>query len=310
MIFTEHQVEQLRLNFNKKKGMLKFLKNISIASTREFSKKLDGLSAMFQNTKGGTILNGLIHGGEYYPQSGQIVVTDKSLAISYPHEKLHWLSRHKRRIYKIFSGSFEKVFTGVRVELPRTQEASLTWLSEAIISETTQHILAHSGEVRTPSISYSDDKQGLINRYVAGWKDARTRRVGDWFKRQEYSTLYGEPFRALVIKMGEFLQTARGRELYMTLRNKHNLPLYSRTASHENCCEVAVKIFQIGEFGIDNSIMFKMLNEMLGRGNLKRFVQISKKYDTLANLKLHKDKKLDHDQLIDLKSQLLKLIEN
>jgi len=254
------------------------------------------------------ILKGKEKGGVYYPHSGQIVVNDEGVAINYPHEKLHWLSRHKKRKFKVLSRVVEKVLTGSKVELPRTEDESLRWLSEAIISETTQIVLALSGVVFPPLVQYTDDLGSPINKYVSGWQDAGVRRVGDFFKNSAYSELYGQLFRPLVIKMGTFLSTDEGRDLYNALILKSRLPSYSLSDTFDDHCKVAIKVFQVGEFGLDNSVMYQMLDKMLGRGKLKDLVRISKRYDALASMKLGGNDRLDQNELELVKSSLLELI--
>lgn len=248
-------------------------------------------------------------GGEYFPDSGQITVNDDDLEIHYPHEKLHWLSRHKRREYELYSQPAETILTGSKVEISQRNEVSLRWLSEAVISETTQRVLAEAQVIRRPLVKYSQDLGSVINRYVGGWESANVRRVGDYYKTDAYSQLYGDLFRPLVLRMAEFLSTESGRALYNSVRDTHKLPAYSSSENADQLGEIAVKVFQVGEFSLNNSFLYQMLDQMLGRGKLKELVQASITYDTLSGLKLAGDPRVGTEKLEALKKELLAIIE-
>jgi len=196
--------------------------------------------------------------GRYVPLTGSIKLANDTFTIFYPHEYLHWLSRH--RVYESRwaltqsvldeQTSYYPVHTGVIVRTSQGHKSG-NWLSEAIISETSQHVLAGMdlsllGE--THATSFSDHYQ--------------QREVGMYYESPKYTRFYGELLQELVKKIQESGVFGTDDE------------------------QKAIRFLQLGEFSLDQTSFYKVLRGIIDGfgqayrpGNFKHFMYLSQVYD-------------------------------
>lgn len=196
--------------------------------------------------------------GQYVPGTGSIKLAEKTFTIFYPHEYLHWLSRH--RVYDsrwaLVQSQFEghvpyfPVITGVIVRTSYGQKSG-NWLSEAIISETSQHVLAGVD----PIFLGKEHSKAFPEYYVQ-------RDVGMYYKSPLYSRFFGELLQVLVKKI----------QLSGVLE--------------DNSTQGVVQFLQYGEFSLDQSNFYRLLRAVIDGigehqrpGNFKHFVYLSQVFD-------------------------------
>jgi hypothetical protein len=196
--------------------------------------------------------------GQYVPITGSIKLADDTFTIFYPHEYLHWLSRHRsyESRWALTQSvldeemSYYPVHTGVIMRTSRGYKSG-NWLSEAIISETSQHVLAGMDS----SFLGTDHETAFVDHY-------QQREVGMYYESPKYTRFYGELLQVLVRKIQA-----------------------SRVLGSESE-QRAVRFLQYGEFSLDQANFYKILRGIIDGfgaehqpGNFKHFVYLSQVYD-------------------------------
>lgn len=206
--------------------------------------------------------------GQYVPSTGSIKLANDTFRIFYPHEYLHWLSCHRayQSKWALVQSQFNwklpyyPIHTGVIMRTSKGQKSG-NWLSEAIISETSQHVLAGMD----PALLGEKHVHAFPNYF-------EQRETGMFYESPTYTRFYGELLQVLLKKIQESGSLGSDSE------------------------QKALRFLQYGEFSLDQASFYYALRAIIDGlgddrqpGNFKHFVYLSQVFDK-AFLRYSKNK--------------------